>query len=344
MNAGAQRSKWVDVLRLLGIYCIFVGHFSEYAGRLYPFVFAFHVPLFFFASGLVAGRGRSCNVWEYVKRRAVRLLVPYVFYGTVCMLVQLIWMDAKFTDQIGYFRQLLLGVRDQLNFGQALWFLPCLFVQSVLYRILSQTIADRRLRLAVCLAAGAAARLLMDAPILPWGVDNAVRYLPYYALGDLAMPMLERLETGKISRIEKICIGWIVIASFGTCAVVYWFGPDALLQPLAEWSALQLTAGAFLRAVLMILAAVAAAFVLQRIPSLCRMGRYTLTACGLESALRSTMDALFKVMGLQCDYTNPYCVLLLCAVLVWVGCGIGAWLEKYYPLAGGYRPSAQREM
>lgn len=337
-----RRYGWVDVLRLLGIYCILIGHFSEYAGRFYPFVFAFHVPLFFFASGLMAGRGAARPVGEFVRRKAVRLLIPYAFYGAVCMLVHLIWMDGQLTDQVGYLRQLLLGVRNQLTFGQALWFLPCLFVQSVLYRLLMQAVPHRRARFALCLAAGAAARLLMDAPVLPWGIDNAVRYLPYYALGDLLMPGLERLEAGEASRAEKIGFGLAAAAALAVCAAAYWLGPDSLLLPLAAWPPLQLTAGVFLRAALMILAAVAVAFVLQRVPSLCRLGRYTLTVCGLESALRSTLNAALKLLGLQLDYTNPYCVLLLCGALVWLGCRAGVWLERYYPLAGGYRPARQK--
>ncbi len=46
-----KRYDWVDVLKFLGIFYIFVGHFGWNSGKFYYFVFQFHVPLFFFASG-----------------------------------------------------------------------------------------------------------------------------------------------------------------------------------------------------------------------------------------------------------------------------------------------------
>lgn len=344
MSAVSRRSGWADVLRLIGIYWILVGHFSDYAGRFYPFAFAFHVPLFFFASGLFASRGSALGGKRFVAQKALRLLVPYLFYGAVSTVLQLIWLDGRFTDLVGYGLQLLRGVRDQISCGQALWFLPCLFVQSVLYYGLCKAVPGRTVRFVLCLAAGAAARLLVAAPFLPWGVDNAVRYLPYYALGDYLMPALEQIEQRTLSRSRWAAVGAVAAVGLGVSAAVYWFGADSLLRPLAGIPAVYLTAGVWLQAVLMIFAATAAAFVLQRVPALCRLGRYTITVCGLESVLRSTVEALFRLLGLQMDYSNPYCVLLLCAALVWLGCTVGRWLERYYPVLGGYRPLANQEM
>jgi len=40
------RYEWVDVLKALGIFSIYLGHFGKATGKLYPFVFEYHVPLF----------------------------------------------------------------------------------------------------------------------------------------------------------------------------------------------------------------------------------------------------------------------------------------------------------
>ena len=336
MSAPVRRSGWADVMRLIGIYWILVGHFSGYAGRFYPFVFSFHVPLFFFSSGLFASRRASRGWKSFVGQKALRLLVPYLFYGTVCTVLQLIWLDGQFTDLIGYGLQLLRGVRDQINCGQALWFLPCLFVQSLLYYGICKAVPGRTLRFGICLAAGMGMRLLVAAPFLPWGLDNAVRYLPYYALGDWIMPFLQQAENKTLSRTQQVVAAVVVLAGLGVSAATYWFGPETLLYPLVAVPALYLTVGVYLYAVMMIALVAAASFALQRVPALCRLGRYTITVCGLESILRITVDAVFRLLGLQMDYTNPYCVLLLCAALVWLGCTIGSWLERYYPVLGGY--------
>ena len=40
-----NRYEWVDVLRFLGIFAIYLGHFENKAGKLYSFVFSYHVSL-----------------------------------------------------------------------------------------------------------------------------------------------------------------------------------------------------------------------------------------------------------------------------------------------------------
>ncbi|EII8191729.1 acyltransferase, partial [Shigella flexneri] len=48
-NNRKTRHDWVDALKFLGIFAIYLGHLGLGAGKLYPFVFSYHVPLFFFA-------------------------------------------------------------------------------------------------------------------------------------------------------------------------------------------------------------------------------------------------------------------------------------------------------
>ena len=50
----SKRYDYVDVMKFIGIICIYIGHFATNAFRLYPFVFIFHVHLFFFISGFFA--------------------------------------------------------------------------------------------------------------------------------------------------------------------------------------------------------------------------------------------------------------------------------------------------
>ncbi|HFO9614052.1 TPA: acyltransferase family protein, partial [Escherichia coli] len=51
MNAN-HRLEWIDSLKAVAIFWIYLGHFGDNAKQLYPFVFSFHVPLFFFISGI----------------------------------------------------------------------------------------------------------------------------------------------------------------------------------------------------------------------------------------------------------------------------------------------------
>ena len=48
------RYAWVDTLKILGMFAIYIGHFADLAGFSYSYVFTYHVPLFFFMAGFFA--------------------------------------------------------------------------------------------------------------------------------------------------------------------------------------------------------------------------------------------------------------------------------------------------
>ena len=49
-----ERIAWVDILRFLGMTLIYWGHLGT-SGNVTLYIFAHHVPLFFFISGFFAG-------------------------------------------------------------------------------------------------------------------------------------------------------------------------------------------------------------------------------------------------------------------------------------------------
>ena len=74
MNKTA-RITWIDTAKFIGIFCIYLGHFGNSAGRSYPFVFIFHVPLFFFLSGYL----------EYIFCTKKNSTKPFITYTVKCI-------------------------------------------------------------------------------------------------------------------------------------------------------------------------------------------------------------------------------------------------------------------
>ncbi len=73
----AERVAWIDAFRFLGILAIYIGHLGLCTGRLYAFVWTYHVPLMFFVSGLCFNPNRSFV--NNVKMGFVKIMVPYYF-------------------------------------------------------------------------------------------------------------------------------------------------------------------------------------------------------------------------------------------------------------------------
>ncbi len=79
---GAERTQWIDSAKGIGILLIFFGHVYSTVtpSALYVYIYAFHVPLFFFISGLTLRPGAGPLV-GVVQKKLRTLIVPYLWYA-----------------------------------------------------------------------------------------------------------------------------------------------------------------------------------------------------------------------------------------------------------------------
>lgn len=117
-----NRNYWLDIAKGIAITLMVAGH-TPIPSVMSHFIYAFHMPLFFISSGLVSNYEKYSLV-DYIKHKSYTLLLPFVCYSTiVCVLM--------------YF----IGELDVIHYiksgwgGYALWFIPILFMSSVLVRI-----------------------------------------------------------------------------------------------------------------------------------------------------------------------------------------------------------------
>lgn len=137
------RLVWVDSAKGLGIILVALGHNGTmFAGGLAPLhqvIFWFHVPLFFFLSGLTAKSGDSLQarwsrlwpvLWSYVLISL--LLTPLTLYK---------FSGSSFADVVG---GMLYGTGLSIHLVP-IWFVPCLVVSTVLLHVLLSTVARTEL-------------------------------------------------------------------------------------------------------------------------------------------------------------------------------------------------------
>lgn len=75
--AQSSRLTALNSLRGFGILLVVLGHTSQSVGLVH-WIFSFHMPLFFIISGMLF---HERQFLDSVKKKAVSLLVPYLFFG-----------------------------------------------------------------------------------------------------------------------------------------------------------------------------------------------------------------------------------------------------------------------
>lgn len=172
----------VDVLRGMAILCVLIYHsIIEYPINLreiYPFgdmlfrmLATFHMPLFFILSGFVY----SCrNYGEYLKKRCLRLLLPYFVFAGASILLHSVAGDLV-NGGAGDGN----GLANLLLYGADYWFLYSLFIISAVFPLLDKIKAKWFLPCLILVTV-----LVEPIPMTRMFVMNKnIYYLGYFALG-----------------------------------------------------------------------------------------------------------------------------------------------------------------
>ena len=192
MNGVNKRLDFIDIAKGLGMLTIVWGHICL-GGLSNAIVYSFHIPLFFFLSGLVFSPKRYGNFGEFLKKRLKGLLVPYVVYSVLTWMVWAVYSHLTHAQVDNYWFPLLQtfiaqGSEGYLIHNVPLWFVMCLFSVEIIYFFLSKLKdwANVLLCIVLCvLGVLSSMSTSFDFSTLPWSIDVAVMALPFYASGSL---------------------------------------------------------------------------------------------------------------------------------------------------------------
>lgn len=123
-TAKKQRDGFLDALKGLAILLVVAGHAIQTLpgfdqNVVFRVIYSFHMPLFMFLSGAVAAFSLKPMGWDFIKKKALLLLVPFVAWYLVGYFVNGAWHAMSFAH---YIKQWIFAP----DYG--LWFLWVLFL------------------------------------------------------------------------------------------------------------------------------------------------------------------------------------------------------------------------
>jgi fucose 4-O-acetylase-like acetyltransferase len=130
-----KRIGYIDIARGIGILLVVLGHndLKDYHPILNRMIYSFHVPLFFFLSGMFFRPDRSFG--GTLRRKFDTILKPFLFTIFIIYLGKAAFSESTFLDLAARLPKDLYGSGKYLEWVQ-LWFLPALFLVSLLAWVL----------------------------------------------------------------------------------------------------------------------------------------------------------------------------------------------------------------
>ena len=125
-----NRILWIDCVRNIGMWLVVLGH-SFCSEDLKQYIYSFHMPLFFFLSGIF---WREENYIRFVSHKFKTLIIPYLVFNILVYGLYLLGIIHLFSSDVIWYEPLLSIV---FGYGalccHASWFLVCLFIVENIY-------------------------------------------------------------------------------------------------------------------------------------------------------------------------------------------------------------------
>jgi len=185
------RILWVDYVKAINIFFVVLGH-TVLSASYTKFIYAFHIPLFFFLSGYFFDYSKYPNFFLFFKKRFHQLLIPYFIIN---FLTYLAWLlIGRHTGEDALFQINLLEPFYGIFYGghkgyflhhnAPMWFLPCLFSTEMIFYLLFKSNSKilHYIFIVILLSLGVYGNYYQNIS-LPWGLSVVPTTAILYGLG-----------------------------------------------------------------------------------------------------------------------------------------------------------------
>jgi len=197
-----KRIHWIDIARGIGIILVIQAH-SLSAHTYRHFIYAFHMPLFFFLSGLLFDYKKYS--FSLTFKKSVRgILIPYLLFALLSYSIWLFqnnaFLNFDFSAFLYHLSGIIYGNSSSIFFNIVLWFLPCLFITKIIFAFISSKITNPRILFLVLILfsiGGYLTASFFPNIHLPFGLESALTAIVFFGVGSI-------IKTNYSDRVEII--------------------------------------------------------------------------------------------------------------------------------------------
>ena len=287
-----NRIEWIDVMRCIAMVTVLLAHYD--GGRLSILANRACVQTFFFISGLFAVSS-AYPIGQYIKKQFKALLLPYAVFAVINIAFHFLFNpQTTVGEMVGFAVNFVLARRNEVMVA-AMWFLPCLFFASVLYKVILTYLKEQKYVVPLCFVISAVFKLWFEDPVYIFSINQGLKYLIYIALGGLLAPYIKnfnRHSWKKLNNMQKILLTAVFAVVCGYVWLLYKRG--YVFWPQAIWA---LSVVYFINVVVCIVFVMVLSMALEGIKPLRWAGQYTLAFCCLENINRALLNTAMAMVG-----------------------------------------------
>lgn len=224
-----KRLDYIDIGKGVGMLAVVWGHIML-SGWSNLMVYAFHIPLFFFLSGMMFKPEKYNSFGAFLKRRWETLIIPYFVYSIVTWII---WAGYSYVSNAtveSYWMPLFQTVIAQGSGGfmvhnVPLWFVTCLFMVEVFYYFICKLSDWLNFIVSIIMAVLAchASDLVIEGyrfDLLPWNMEVAFAAVLFYCIGNLLVKHVGLMNLYQSVK-NNVFVSWLIVILF-TVLLVYW--------------------------------------------------------------------------------------------------------------------------
>lgn len=207
MNFGGEyvskRIKWIDMVKGVGMLLVMFAH-APLPEPIIKYIYAFHMPLFFFISGYLLNMSKYDSFKKFFKSKFKSLLIPYFIFSTTNYLFGAIVFNEFAGKSLNVALQPLLGMFVGIRgtnwtlCNGTLWFVLALFMAEMVFYFTVKLFKDNNKDIAISIIIFAVILYVYNMFVgesLLWSIDASIIAIVFLELGYL---------TRKVKLINKI--------------------------------------------------------------------------------------------------------------------------------------------
>lgn len=128
----SKRIKYIDMLKAFCIILVIAGHMGYTPAKVKLLLYIFHIPLFFFLSGMTLNVVKYKSFFEFFARKFKTIVIPCFLMNISIFFIKSFILQPQFIlkiDIIHFIKAMI--VADRMHIYYQLWFLNVLFLAEL---------------------------------------------------------------------------------------------------------------------------------------------------------------------------------------------------------------------